>query len=124
MKQTLLTTAIGASAGLGQAVYQITNPYLGVPVNVVIMAIFGSFVAMSIADPIEPRKKMWFLVMASAFIGVLSVTLLPHVPLMSWTTNVPQPVMGGLCGFISRWAIPPIIEVIPTWVRFFRKGDK
>lgn len=102
---------------------EVTTPFLGVPLQVLFTAFLGSLVAMGLSDPIVPRARMFFLLIATTFIGTLLVSVMPHIPMLGWTERVPQVVIAGLCSFALQWTLLPAIELGKRIINTYKSGE-
>lgn len=86
----------------------ITSNLLGVELDVGMMAMVGSLMALGIAEPIRSRKKMFFTVISAGILGAVMVGILPHIPLIGgfvdWN-KIPKPPLGWVFGLAGRWII-------------------
>ena len=62
---------------------------------------------------IVERKKLYITAIGSIFIGVCLVWVMPYIPMMAWTKDIPKGGAGGLIAFGCRWLIPVFIDRFP-----------
>lgn len=125
-----------AGAGLWFASFEITRdvsvPYLGVPLNILVAVGIGTYCAFAIAkDRIEPRRRMWAVAaacffMGSAFTGIAQALIVTLTPLKM--TDALQSGMGASVAFCTRFFLPWLADKITTgewlhYIPFIRKKD-
>ena len=116
-----LSTSVGITVGNISNVNSLDNAtmfLLSVCFNTLFLSTIGSLIAIMLgAERIKPARRMWVLFAASALIGAVSVVILPRIPLLAWTGNIPPQATALVMGFALRWAIPLAIDVAPAWTR-------
>lgn len=116
-----LSTSVGITVGnIGNVntLDEATMFLLSVCFNTLFLSIIGSLIAILFgAEPIRPPRRMWVMFSASALIGAVSVVILPRIPFLRWTGEIPPQATALVMGFSLRWAIPLAIDVAPMWAR-------
>lgn len=117
MRDILTSAAGGASAAVAFAFQDVSVPYLGVPLPVVACCLAGALFGIAYGEAIQPRAKMYQLVLANTFLSALLVTILPLIPMFHFLHEIPQAPLGGAIAFFSRWTIPVLIVKIPQLLK-------
>jgi hypothetical protein len=113
------------------SVRELTVPYVGVPLNVLVACAIGAFCSFSFGDKVEPRSKMWGLYIASMFMGA-AITAIANASVDQWTTldmtDALQAGIGALVSFLARFFLPWLVDIVKTgkwlsWIPFLR-SDK
>lgn len=131
---TIFALFASASAAVGPAVPQITRhvtePYIGVPFNVVIACIFGAYASFSFGDKVEPRSKMFNLWLACVIMGCAFTGAANAVIGFVWEgfklTDGVQASLGAIVSCLTRFWLPSFIEAVKAgewrnWIPVFRK---
>ena len=124
---------IGMSAWIAnfQWTRDITVAYTGVPVNLLVACLIGAFCSFSVAEKVEPRRKMWGLLIACLFMGA-AFTAIANAAVHHWLememTQALQAGMATVISFVTRFALPWIADVARngkwlSWIPFFRKSE-
>lgn len=92
-------------------------PFLGVPLNVVTVAAFGSFVSFAWGEPVRDKKKMYLYALASTFIAATFVAVVPSMMGWAWTKPGLLAPFAGLLAAVMRFAVPPFIDALPEVIR-------
>jgi hypothetical protein len=115
------TTSASITAGKfvhANALDDSTMFLLGVCFNALFLSTIGSLLAILLgAEAIKPPRRMWILFTASALIGAVAVVILPKIPMLHWTGEIPAQATALVMGFALRWVIPIVIDVAPAWIR-------
>lgn len=111
----------------------ITVPYFGVPMNVLVAVAIGTFCSFAIAkEKIEPRSKMWSTALACFFMGAaftaLVQSIVTHLSPLKMTDAL-QSGLGAIVAFITRFALPVIADAITTgkwqdFIPFLRRNKE
>lgn len=120
-----ITAYVATTAGFGSFVT--TNfawPILGPFVSIVLAALCGSLLAMSISEPVRPRKKMFRNFVVYACLGVTSVYIWPHIPYLTWTGKIPQPALALPTSFFLQWLLLPSIEAAKRIINSYKAGGE
>ena len=107
---------------------QITVDYIGVPLNVIVACILGTYSSFSVGERVEPRKRMFQLsvacvLMGAAFTGICNAAI-AHWLEMEMTPGL-QAGMGAAVSFMTRFFLPWLADVVAqgkwlSWIPFFR----
>lgn len=92
----------------------------GIPVNVLMMALAGSLLALRFTSRAEGRATLLFGVLANTGFAAALAVFMPHVPGFDWMKAVPAPVGALLAGLVCQFALPVLIEELPKRVRAFK----
>jgi hypothetical protein len=130
MKNVLLT--VGVWMASAPFTMNISTPFTGVPLNVLFACSVGTACAFAWSDTVvEPRRKMWGLVVACIFMGA-AFTGIANAALSHWTdlkmTDGLQAGMGAAVAFATKSFLPWLAETIRdgkwlAWVPFTKKKD-
>ena len=132
--ETSIAVGVGAINVLGVAtsatVFGISehalSSFIGptVTVSALVMAIFGSLLALGIAKPLQPRDHMWKIFIASFVMGAVVTAVLPHLPFVKHIVlDAPPGPVALLTSFFSRWALPVVIEETPKRLKSLITGN-
>lgn len=99
-------------------------PFLGVPLNVVTVAAFGSIVSFAWGQPIKERKKLYMYALASTFLAATFVAVVPYMMGWEWVKPELQPPFAGLMAAGMRFMVPPFVDAIPEVIRKVFRLDK
>jgi hypothetical protein len=117
---------------------EVTVSYIGVPLNVLVACVAGAYSSFSFGDKVEPRSYMFKLfvacvIMGAAFTGLVigGIEFFVHLKTTHDTFRVSPGVQAGLGAFVScitRFGLPPIIEIARTgawmnWLPFVRRKN-
>lgn len=120
---SLGTVVVATTAGFSSFVTQnIQWPVLGPFLSIMLAALCGSLLAMSISEPVRPRSKMFRNFITYACLGVTSVYIWPHVPMLGWTGKIPEPAVALLTSFALQWLLLPSIEVAKRVINSYKAG--
>lgn len=92
-------------------------PFLGVPLNVVAVAAFGSIISFAWGTPIKERKKLYLTWLASTFTAVVFVAVVPLMMGWEWAQPSVLPPFAGLMAAGMRFLVPPFIDMLPEVFR-------
>lgn len=92
---------------------------IGVPVNVLMAAVFGALLGVINGKPMGRRRDAIAAVAINAFVAAAVTAIVPHIPLFKWLGSAPAAAIALVLAFAARWAIPAAIERIPTLVERF-----
>lgn len=96
----------------------------GLPVNVVIMALAGTLLALRWTSFDGSRLVLLFGVVVNTGIASGVTVLLPYIPGLGWTKAAPAPVIAMIGAVILQLALPlaiPVLkEELPKWLRDFK----
>lgn len=110
---------------------QISVDYIGVPLNVIVACILGTYSSFSVGDRVEPRTKMFQLSVACVFMGA-AFTAIANAAITHWTemqmTPGLQAGVGAAVSFMTRFFLPWLADVVRhgkwlSWIPFFRKSS-
>lgn len=98
----------------------ITVPYLGVPLNVIVACAAGAYSSFSFGKKVEPRSAMFKLFFACVFMGC-AFTAIANAMVRFWfegfeITDGVQAGMGAILSCLTRFIIPAIIARIDPWL--------
>lgn len=100
---------------------EVTVSYIGVPLNVLVACVAGAYSSFSFGDKVEPRSYMFKLffacvLMGAAFTGI-TIGVIEHFLGASVAPGV-HAGMGAFVACITRFALPPIIELVRSgrWI--------
>jgi hypothetical protein len=114
---------------------EVTVSYIGVPLNVLVACVAGAYSSFSFGDKVEPRAYMFKLfvacvIMGAAFTGI-GIAVIEHFLLKDGQSVAPgaQAGFGAFVSCITRFGLPPIIEIARTgawmnWLPFVRGRRK
>lgn len=137
MKGHLLDAAVTKIVGggfLGMAVFgglftpSSHIPFFNTSITTLGMALAGSLIAFAYGTPVDSRKKLYGYAIGGVFIGVWVAQILPAWGIWAGTTAAPgwynpetmEPPLAGMISLLSRWAVPFVIEQLPSlWSRIF-----
>lgn len=125
VKEMLTTTAV-AAGGLSfmDKLNSVILPFFGVPLTVVTMALAGAAVSFIHGDREPNIKKVFKQVFANSFISLLLVVVVPRMFSMAWVEPGITPALTALVAWVSRWAIPNTIKLVPDIMRrVFKLGE-
>jgi hypothetical protein len=122
----LLTAAAGA--GTGVTAFDVINgfstPYIGAPLTVIAMAMFGAWFSHGYFDKEKELKKLYFMITVNTFLGSIGSALLPAILDWDWFRPALQgPLAGGLA-FMAQATVPPLLTLIPEVLRKLFRLDK
>lgn len=103
--------------GIIATINELSVPLFGVPFTVITMATGGALISFAYGEKVKPRKKMYMLAGANAFIATVAVAVLPPALGWSWSSPKIEPALAAGFAIVARWIIPPIIEMVPEIVR-------
>lgn len=107
-----LCLVLYASVAYAQFRMSVVVPGFGVPLTVLVMALAGSLVGFAHMPPVEPRKKLYTMIIANTVIAAWTVVLLPEW--RGWTVSeVAQPPLAGVLAVLSVVLVPLIIKRLP-----------
>lgn len=86
---------------------------LGAGFSTLLAANIGSVLAMLIAEPVQPPRKMWALFVAVSLLAAACVAFVPFIPGFGWVAKAPPQATGLIFGFLGRWGIPALIKHLP-----------
>ena len=120
---SVITAYLAASVGFSSFVTKtIQWPVLGPFVSIVLAALCGSLLAMSISEPVRPRKKMFRNFFVYACLGITSVYIWPHVPGLAWTGKIPPQALSLPTAFLLQWLLLPSIEAAKRVINSYKAG--
>lgn len=115
---------VASEVGLLNPVNHATISMFGADIYALSMSIVGALLAMGVASPITPRSKMWLFFVISAIAGVTTASLLPFAPVIGDSlTKAPMAPVAFVMSFMSRWAIPVVIEEVPKLIKRKINGE-
>lgn len=120
----LKTTGAGA-AGLSWVaiINEWSVQLFSVPLTVVGMAAAGTLLSFGYGPKSESRKKIYLEAMFVTFVSVCAVAVIPNV--MDWTIKPElQAPTAGVIGALGRFAVDPLIKLIPELLRKIFRLDK
>jgi hypothetical protein len=97
----------------------ITVPYIGVPVNVVVGACAGAISGFAFSTPEESRKKLFQTALVSVTFACSVVSLAEGVVRYQFGWNVETKYLAALAVLLSllgRFLVPAIIKRLPGWL--------
>lgn len=106
--------AVGISL-LAASANGITLPILGVPANVVGIALGGALASFAYGRGLPSRGRLFFLAVSNTFLGCMAVLLLPEMLGWKWMRPELQPPLAGAIAFALRWAVPAFVQIAPQW---------
>jgi len=98
---------------------EFTLGYLGVPFNVLVACILGTYSGFGFGDKVEPRSKVVHLFVACVIMGCFWTALAEHAIQYCFEVELKRGVLAGLGGVIScmaRFFIPEMIKRIGPWL--------
>lgn len=102
-------------------------PFFNVPMTVVATAALGALLSHAWGEREDDKRKLYLTALASTFIGVVSVAVLPRMMGWEWVEDTMQAPLAGFIAIAVRHATPHMITLIPEILRkIFRldtKGD-
>lgn len=105
---------------------------LGVPINIVVACIAGTFCSFVFGEAVEPRSYMWKLFIACVIMGCaltgFSVAMVEHWILPEGKTVAPGVFasLGAIVSCVTRFFIPWLIDKVKTgkWIDIIRNKEK
>jgi ABC-type sulfate transport system permease subunit len=97
----------------------LTVPFIGVPVNVVVGACAGAISGFAFAQPEESRKKLFQTAMVSVVFACSVVALAEGVTRYWFHWDVESKYLAALAVLLSllgRFIVPAVIERLPGWL--------
>lgn len=97
----------------------ITVPYIGVPVNVVVGAVAGAISGFAFSPPEESRKKLFQTALVSVVFACSVVALAEGVMRYKFGWQVESKYLAALAVLLSlmgRFLVPAIIKRLPGWL--------
>lgn len=116
-----ITSGVGAAIGAG-LVDQASVAFFGVKAIVVVFGFIGAAAALSYSDPINPKSRMFFMVVVNAMLGIVASLVLEHIPMLEWTKAIPGQGVAFIFAFLALWATPVVIKWIPSFIESRIKG--
>lgn len=110
---------------------QISVDYIGVPLNVIVACILGTYSSFSVGERVEPRSAMFKLSVGCVIMGA-AFTAICTAAIEHWTEfkMIPglQAGLGAGVSFITRFFLPWLADVVRhgkwlDWVPFLRKSS-
>ena len=131
MKENIL---VGAGLWFASVEFtrDITVPYIGVPLNVLVACAIGAFCSFSFSDKVDSRRRMFGLFVTCWFMGA-AFTALVNAGLSHWLsltiTDGLQAGMGAVMAFLTRFFLPWLADVVKhgkwiKWVPFIRRDKE
>lgn len=129
--------AAGAVAGVTAAVVQAQPMILGIPAGVLLAACAGALFGLAYTHPeawgrllsIPPGSRLyrigWVILRASgllttlcaiALVSAWAVSVVPHVPMLTWSADVPPIPFAGLLAFAGQRVIPRALAAAERWL--------
>lgn len=122
---------VGALAAATSFIHpEISTPFVGVSINVVVAACAGAISGIAFSNKDEPRTQMFKIALGCVIMGCALDALVIGIVEWKFKVVVPPNMVSALAvviAFISRWLLPAIIERVPSWldkIPFLRKTDK
>ena len=97
----------------------ITVPFIGVPVNVVVGACAGAASGFGFAPPEESRKKLFWTALTSVVFSCAVVALVEGFTKYWLKVEVESKYLAALALLLSllgRFLVPAVIERLPGWL--------
>ena len=115
---TLKTTiATGVAAVSLSPLDAIAVSLFGVTSTTVFMALAGAVISFAYneGEATQPitRKKMYFLILANAFVASAAVSVLPDLMGWEWYSSKVQGSIALLLAVSARWVIPLFFKLLP-----------
>jgi len=92
-------------------------PFFGVKLTVLTMAAGGALVSFAYGKRIESRKTLYTLAAANTFLASVSVAVIPAALGWEWVNPTVMPALAALIAIGARWIVPPLIEIVPEFIR-------
>jgi fatty acid desaturase len=103
--------------GIIATINELSVPLFGVPFTVITMATGGALISFAYGVKVKPRKKMYMLAGANAFVATVLVAVLPAAMGWAWSSPKIEPALAACFAIAARWVIPPLIEMVPEIIR-------
>lgn len=91
--------------------------FLGVPLNVFLLAFTGSLVGLSMKEKEADRRPVYGLISMYTLIGAYGSAGLPHVPGLSFLEKMPQTALAVILAVAMHWVFPVLTKELPDMVR-------
>lgn len=108
---------------------QISVAYIGVPLNVIVACVLGTYSSFSVGEKVEPRSRMWRLYVACVFMGA-AFTAIANASIEHWLHMAMTPGLqagiGAFVSFCTRFFLPWLADVVSQgkWLSWFPFGRK
>lgn len=131
MKENILVGAGLWIAGL-TLTRDVSIAYIGVPLNILVPCVIGSWCSLSFGEGITPRSRLYSIFIACVFMGA-ALTAIVNAGLAHYLglvmTDGLQAGMATFVSFVTRFLLPWIAETVNkgkwlSWIPFIRRGDK
>jgi hypothetical protein len=105
----------------------VTIPYFGVPINIIVASCAGSLAGFAFAKEMDSRVKIFQIFFACVVLGCASTALLQAYLKFKYKAD-PQymAAIAMIVSCLARWLWPAIIERLGPWldkIPFLRKND-
>ena len=109
----------------------VTVAYVGVPLNLLVACFIGAYCSFSVGDKVEPRSKMWGLLVACIFMGGaftgIANAVIAHFTKMEMSDAL-QAGVACVVSFLTRFFLPWLAKVVKTgkwvnWIPFLRRSN-
>lgn len=103
--------------------------FIGVPLNVLVACVLGTYSGFCVGDPIVPRPRMWRLAVACVFMGG-AFTAIANAAIIHWVhlemTPGLQAGVGAAISFCTKFFLPWLADVVSKgkwigWLPFLNK---
>lgn len=114
-----LALGSGLLAAGGAISPEVSVPYLGVPINVVVAASAGAVAGFAFAGKLESRLRVFQVAFASVVLGCAITTLLELYMTykLGWEVETRAlPAIALIVACVARWLVPAVIERIGPWL--------
>ena len=92
-------------------------PFFNVPMTVVATAALGSLLSYAWGEREEDKGKLYLTALASTFLGVICVTVLPRMMGWDWVDEPSQAPLAGFIAIACRHAAPHTLSLLPEILR-------
>lgn len=110
---SLMLYAGAALSATYQGINHLSDPIFGLRLTVLLMAFGGSLIGFAYMPPVDPRSKLYVLVMCNTVMGAWFVVLIPEW--RGWVvSDVAQGPLAGVISVVSVVVVPIIIRRLPA----------
>ena len=106
------------------SINHITTPFFGVPLTVLAMAAGGALVSFAYGEPETSRRKLYITAAANTFLAAIFVAVIPRAFGWEWSVPALEPAFAAGVAWISRWAVPNTIKLVPDILRKVFRLDR